>query len=266
MVKQGTDMNNKKNQRVQYGWYAGNFLIGCGIIGTIGLVLVFIGFLLPLPFARTLLTAGIIISILFLWPALGMIIMNLRIFSSKARYDYLKRFKAPKVLDCGCGTGRHAIALAKALPEGGRLTGIDIYNTVITGNSLATVRRNARLENVEKLTDFRQGSITDIPFKDNSFDIISVQSVLHEIHNPDELSQAFREMKRVLKKNGLLCIGEWHSLTPFLIFSMGFLTLMMTTIVFKTKYFWRQKIHQAGLTIVKESNNKGFIVFHCRPS
>ncbi len=257
-------MKNKKNQQVQYGWYAGNFLIGCGIIGMTGLSLIFISVFIPLAFANILFIAGLITSILFLWPALGMIIMNLRIFSAKAHYDYLKRFKAPKVLDCGCGTGRHAITLAKSLPEGGHLTGIDIYNTVITGNSLETVKRNARLENVDTITDFRHGSVTDIPFKDNTFDIISVQSVLHEIHNQRDLQQALHEIKRVLKKDGLLLIGEWHSLTPFLILSMGFLTLMMATIVFKTKYFWRKKIRQAGLTIVKEINNKGFIIFNCK--
>ncbi|MBN1797966.1 MAG: class I SAM-dependent methyltransferase [Spirochaetales bacterium] len=257
-------MNNKKNLKVQYGWYAGNFLIGCGIIGVFGLALIFTGIFIPFPLADMLFMAGLIVSILFLWPALGMVILNLRIFSSKTHYDYLKRFKAPKVLDCGCGTGRHAIAMAKALPKGGYLTGIDIYNTVITGNSLETVKRNARIESVANITDFRHGSITEIPFKDNSFDIISVQSVLHEIHKPQDLQHALAEIKRVLKKDGLLIIGEWHSLTPFLVFSMGFLTLMMATIVFKTKYFWRKIISRAGLEIVREINNRGFIIFNCK--
>ncbi len=236
-------------------------MIGCGMIG---LALIFIGAFVPLPFARVLIIAGIITAILFLWLALGMVIMNLRIFSSRACYDYLKRFKAPKVLDCGCGTGRHAIALAKALPKGGHLAGIDIYNTVITINLLETVKRNARIESVNNITDFKHGSITEIPFKDNSFDIISVQSVLHEIHKPQDLQRALSEIKRVLKKDGLLIIGEWHSLTPFLIFSMGFLTFMMATIVFNTKYFWRKIFRQAGLTIVKEIDNKGFVIFNCK--
>jgi ubiquinone/menaquinone biosynthesis C-methylase UbiE len=259
-------MNNKKNMKVQYGWYAGNFMIGCSVIGMFGLAFIVIGIFFSLPFARELFITGLIVSILFVWPVLGMVVMNLRIFSAKANYNYLKRFKAPKVLDCGCGTGRHAIALAKALPQGGHLSGIDIYNTIITGNSLETVRRNACLENVDTITDFSHGSITDIPFKDNSFDIISVQSVLHEIHNSEDLKQALREIKRVLKKDGLLLIGEWHSLTPFLILSMGFLTLMMATVVFKTKYFWRKIIRQAGLEIVREINNRGFIVFNCKAS
>jgi ubiquinone/menaquinone biosynthesis C-methylase UbiE len=257
-------MNNNKKQKVQYGWYAGNFMIGCGVIGIVGLALFFTGVFAPLPFARALTVTGGIMALLFLWPAAGMIVMNLRIFRNKARYDYLKRFKAPRVLDCGCGTGRHAIALAKALPERGHLTGIDIYNTVITGNSLETVRRNACLENVERITEFTHGSITDIPFKDNSFDIISVQSVLHEMHNRQDLERALSEIRRVLKKDGLLVIGEWHSLTPYLIFSMGFLTLMMATVVFKTKHFWRRTIRQAGLKIVREINSRGFIIFNCR--
>jgi ubiquinone/menaquinone biosynthesis C-methylase UbiE len=195
---------------------------------------------------------------------LGMIIMNVNIFSTAPQYDFLEKFIAPKVLDCGCGTGRHALALARALSEGGHLTGIDIYNNVITGNSLETVRRNARLEKVDAITDFQDGSITEIPFKDNSFDIISVQSVLHEIHEQEDLKKALHELKRVVKKDGLLVIGEWHSLTPYLIFSMGILSLMMSTFVFKTKYYWRKRLQHEGISIVEETNINGFIRFQCK--
>lgn len=259
-------MNKNKKMKAKYGWYAGNFITGFGIIGLSGLLLIFVGLIFSFPFTRVFFIAGLILSILFTWPAMGMIAMNLQIFSAKPDYSYLMQFNAPRVLDCGCGTGRNAIALAKALPPGGHLSGIDIYNSIITGNSLETVERNASIEKVDTISDFRHGSITDIPFDDNSFDIISVQSVLHEIHNSRDLNRALSEVKRVLKNNGLLIIGEWHSMTPRLILYTGFLIFMMATVVFKTKYFWRKIIQKAGMDIVKETDNGGFNIFNCKIS
>jgi len=65
------------------------------------------------------------------------------------------------------------------------------------------------------------GSISYIPYKNETFDVISVFDVIEHIH-PRETKQAFQELNRVLKKRGFLIlttpncayIGDWiHDLT-----------------------------------------------------
>jgi SAM-dependent methyltransferase len=259
-------MSQNKAEKPQYGWYGGNFVKGIAVLGLAGLLLLAGGFIILSPFSNLLLITGLALCILFLWPTIGLIVMNLWIFSKKGEenYNFLKRFSKPKVLDCGCGTGRHAIELAKYLPPGGHLTGIDIYNNIISGNSLERVKRNAELEGVESVTDFQHGSITDIPFSNEQFDIISIQSVLHELHGSGDMEKALSEVKRVLKKDGLLTIGEWHVFSMFLLLTMGVMIIMMALFVFKSKNYWRKRIASNGFRIGREINHNGFIIFSCQ--
>lgn len=51
-----------------------------------------------------------------------------------------------------------------------------------------------------------QGNILYLPFKSNTFDVVLARAVLHHIHNQLEISMS--EIKRVMKKNGILIIQE----------------------------------------------------------
>ncbi len=68
--------------------------------------------------------------------------------------------KALKILDVGCGTGRHAIELTK---RGYHVTGIDLSEA-----QLNRAREKATAENLE--INFLQGDARDLPFK-NEFDV-----------------------------------------------------------------------------------------------
>ena len=80
----------------------------------------------------------------------------------------------------------------------------------ISGNDLDIVQNDAIVETVEEKTTFEYGSAVDIPFEKNSFDIISVSSVLHEIHDPKGQNNAMQELYRVLKPGGYLYLSEWN--------------------------------------------------------
>ena len=62
----------------------------------------------------------------------------------------------------------------------------------------------------------QKGDITKIDFVDNSFDLIYSSNMLQEIHNIDK---AFMEMKRVLKKDGIIIhivpSSWWSIITNF---------------------------------------------------
>jgi len=91
-----------------------------------------------------------------------------------------------KILDAGCGTG----IVMKSLSDYGTPFGIDISSSAIK------FCRERGLNNVAG------GSVSALPFQDNSFDLVLSLDVLgHEAVNE---TQAIEEMYRVLKKGGIL--------------------------------------------------------------
>ncbi len=109
---------------------------------------------------------------------------------------YLKsnRIKG-KVLDLGCGGGRHSMLLAK---EGFGVYGIDFANSAIS-----TAKANADKNNLR--IDFRAGDALDLPYDDSFFDVINDDGCLHHIE-PTQWPRYLRNVARVLKANGTLRI------------------------------------------------------------
>lgn len=95
-----------------------------------------------------------------------------------------------KVLDFGCGTGNYANTLQKR-------TKAQVYGVEPSDG----MREKAAAKN-PYLTVVK-GNHEHIPFADNTFDFVYMTDVIH--HVPD-LGMMFREIGRVLKNGGLLCI------------------------------------------------------------
>jgi len=93
--------------------------------------------------------------------------------------------KDKKLLDIGCGAGVH---IKKYLKKGARCWGIDISESMIE-----MARKNC--PNV----DFKVGSMTKLPYKNSSFDIVTASLSMDYIKN---LEPVFKEVARVLKKGG----------------------------------------------------------------
>jgi ubiquinone/menaquinone biosynthesis C-methylase UbiE len=247
-------------EKAKYGWYVGKIILFIGFIGVTGLLLFILGFFFNTPLNVAFWIAGLALTLLFLWPTIGFITMNLWIPRQSAEFGFLNDFKAPKVLDCGCGTGRHALQMAKQLPKGGFLTGIDIYDPIaVSGNSLEKVQRNADLEGVAAITAFQRGSIIEIPFDDQSYDIVRVGSVFHELHAKDDKKRAFTEVRRVLKDDGLLLMGEWDRNSWQLILFAGIFAF-----VFKPKEYWKQELEKNRFKVINTNNTFGFVDFFAK--
>ena len=107
--------------------------------------------------------------------------------------------KVKKALDVGCGIGHWGRCLAPFLPSDCVLTGIDRESRWIE----EARKRSAGIENISVL--FQQSEAERLPFLDNSFDLVTCQTVL--IHMKDPVA-VIREMRRVLVPGGLLVIVE----------------------------------------------------------
>ncbi|MBD3184153.1 methyltransferase domain-containing protein [Candidatus Poribacteria bacterium] len=129
---------------------------------------------------------------------------------NKQFIDFLRKIwdGKGKVLDIGTGAGRAAVESARAFPET-EVTGIDIWTNawVRFGLSKERAQRNAQLAGVNDRCVFKKGSALEIPFEDNSFQLVVSSFVFHEIRIPDRI-ELFREAIRVLEKNGTFVICD----------------------------------------------------------
>jgi len=104
-----------------------------------------------------------------------------------------------RILDVGCGGGYTACLIAEKY--GAHVDGIDISEVMISKAQQRAGRRG-----VADLVGFRTADAYKIPFDDQSFDVVLVESVLVPL--PGDKLQAIREMMRVLRPGGLIGANE----------------------------------------------------------
>lgn len=102
-----------------------------------------------------------------------------------------------KVLEIGVGMGADYLEWLKA---GARATGVDLSAT-----SIEKARRRCELAGYQP--DLRVADAENLPFPDNSFDVVYSYGVMH--HSPDT-AQCVREALRVLKTGGQARIMVYH--------------------------------------------------------
>ncbi len=104
-----------------------------------------------------------------------------------------------RVLDVGCGVGNTACLIAEQY--GSHVQGIDISEVMI-----AKAKERARRLGLQDLVEFRVADALELPFEDDSFDVVIVESVLTPL--PGDKKLALREMVRVVRPRGRIGANE----------------------------------------------------------
>ncbi len=103
------------------------------------------------------------------------------------------------VLDCATGTGDLAIEFKRAVGDKGQVTGTDFC-----AEMLISAPGKAKKENLA--IHFEQADVTQLPYPDASFDIVSISFGIRNVENPQK---GISEMARVLKPGGRLMVLEF---------------------------------------------------------
>lgn len=102
-----------------------------------------------------------------------------------------------RILDIGCGKGYLLYDFTKVVP-GVKITGIDISEYAI---------ENGKREIKEFL---EVGNANDLPYEDNSFELVISINTFHNLHCYD-LHKALREIERVGKDNKYICVESYRN-------------------------------------------------------
>ncbi len=123
------------------------------------------------------------------------------------RKNYVHRYKLidaeaakypdGKMLEIGCGAGWELIAWAR---NGLQVTGLDL-----SSGALALAAKN--FEHNRLVADLRQGNAEELPFADDTFDIVASFGVLHQTQSTQ---RAISEVLRVLKPSGEAVITLYY--------------------------------------------------------
>lgn len=171
-----------------------------------------------------------------------------RYFHQQNYLSVLKSLKpADKILEVGCGEGIVSVFAAK---RGISITAVDISRA-----NLLAAKELANKEGVENKISFIEGDAENLPFDDNSFDVVIADNVLE--HLPS-FEKGLREVKRVTKKRAIIAL-------PTAMFNLSVFALLGGDVYWKitrkTPYavfvgFFRYLL---GIVLGEDGVNEGYI-------
>lgn len=148
-----------------------------------------------------------------------------------------------RVLDLGCGTGRHALRVAKIAKE--------VVGTDISKKSIDLAGQGAKELGIQNFQGI-VGGYTDT-IQPASFDVVYMVNVVHHI---DDIDTVFRNMRESLRENGRIVIMEFNPLNalfiPFLILYRQVRAHLNRQYFRSNLWDLRAHIAKSGLQIVRE--------------
>jgi SAM-dependent methyltransferase len=119
-----------------------------------------------------------------------------------AKYERLGLRERDKILDLGCGFGRHAFEAAR---RGASVIALDAGRIEVEGvaSMFSAMVEAGELSGGSTHAHVVQGDALHLPFPDDTFDRVICSEVLE--HIPDDVD-AMRELARVLRRGGTMAI------------------------------------------------------------
>lgn len=134
------------------------------------------------------------------------------------------------ILDVGCGKGFMLYDFMQLMPNA-KVRGIDISEYAI---------ENA----VEETKPFVQvGNAKELPFEDDSFDLVISINTLHNLP-PDDFKQALREIGRVSRKDAFIINDAWHNDAE----KKSMTAWNLTALTYKHVDDWKKIFDEVGYT------------------
>jgi len=103
------------------------------------------------------------------------------------------------VLDLGSGAGFDCFLASIKVGDGGKVIGVDMTTEMI--EKATSNAENAGYKNIE----FRLGELEDLPVENDSINVVISNCVINLV--PDK-EKVFKEVHRVLKKDGKMCVSD----------------------------------------------------------
>jgi len=109
------------------------------------------------------------------------------------------------VVDMGCGQGGFTVSLAKIVGKKGRVLAADVSDEY-----LAEFMENLIKWKVESIVTFIHADASDLgDIIPNEFaDLVASYRFLEELNKPSDMARIVKEMARIVKKGGKVCIIE----------------------------------------------------------
>lgn len=127
-----------------------------------------------------------------------------RFWRDRALRMALQRIGSPapgRVLDVACGTGDVSFRLHELLPAA-RISGLDLSPGML---AIAQARLKKLDAGSREKMEFVVGDSLALPYPDDSFDLVTVA---YGVRNFERLEDGYREMRRVLRPGGVICVVE----------------------------------------------------------
>ena len=149
------------------------------------------------------------------------------------------------LLDVGCGICHWSKILIPYLKRGARVFAIDSDEKSARGND----KLRAYFAGFDADITFRSGDAHELEFEADSFDVVTCQTVLIHLENPQK---AIEEMYRVVKPGGKVICAEPNNSAPSLIMDSVNRRRTIDEILDAVKY---ALLYEKGKTLSAEGNN-----------
>jgi arsenite methyltransferase len=111
-------------------------------------------------------------------------------------------------VDVGCGRGAVTVIVAEHLPNG-RVDGIDLWKSMDqSGNAEDHTRANLEANGVAGRVELHTGDMRDLPFADDSVDLVTASLSIHNLTDPADRKTAVTAAYRILKPGGRIIIAD----------------------------------------------------------